>query len=173
MISPVHLQTELELLRAHLVLSLIAHAYIVGFPKSSAPEPILPAALAVPWFQVSQALGLKPVVSYASLELANYKLLDPKKPCSLENLGMLHTFSGSFDEAWFYLVPLGIEVLGAPALRAILNIKQDLEKGQTDRLSELLKTIAQSLEQMTVCLKRMYDKNDPYVFWHRVRPYSG
>jgi indoleamine 2,3-dioxygenase len=165
--------SEKELLRAHLVLSLIAHSYIVGFPKVDTFDHILPACIAVPWFEVSGALGLQPVVSYTSLELANYKFIDSNKPGTLENLAMLHTFSGSFDEAWFYLVPLAIENIGAPGLQAFLDLQEDVREQRNDRVHTLLETMTNKLNEMTLCLKRMYEKNDPHIFWHRVRPYSG
>ena len=180
--------------RAHLVLSLLAHGYIVGLPKVDTIECILPESLALPWFQVSCSLGLKPVVCYSTLELgeilfpqfnensfgiANFKLLDPSQPPLLSNLAMLHTFSGSFDESWFYLVPLAIEVAGAPALHSILEIQDyisschELDTPQQQFLMNHLKRIKESIGEMTILLKQMYLKNDPHIFWNRVRPYSS
>jgi indoleamine 2,3-dioxygenase len=167
------LKKESEQLRAHLVLSLLAHAYIVGFPKINEPLSLLPESIAVPWFKVSQLLGLQPVVSYASLELANYTLLNPAGKFELDNLAMLHTFSGSFDEAWFYLVPLGIEIEGASALQALLDALKAFQQGTNQLICTYLDIMKQKLEAMTLLLKRMYEKNDPHIFWHRVRPYSG
>ncbi len=167
------LQTRRELQRAHLVLSLIAHGYIVGMPKCDLPETLLPSSVAIPWFKVSTTLGLKPVVSYATLELANYKLLNPQAPPSLDNLAMLHTFSGSFDESWFYLIPLAIEAAGAPALKALLQARHDISNKVTETLVGHLAVIEKGLENMTDLLKRMYERNDPHIFWYRVRPYSG
>ena len=167
------LGTEKELYRAHLLLSLIAHSYIVGFPCIDKIESFLPAQIAVPWYAISCLLGLKPVVSYASLELYNFKILNPDLPPILHNLGMIHTFSGSFDESWFYLIPLAIELAGAPAVKAILNALQDFENGETTRISDYLKVIKDNISEMTKILKLMYNRNDPHIFWHRVRPYSG
>ena len=167
------LQTLQDQERGHLVLSMLAHAFIVGFPKTDALECILPACIAVPWYQISQILGLKPVVTYASLELANFKLLDASLPPNLDNLAILHTFTGSFDEAWFYLVPLAIEATGAPALQAIMDAQSDINTQNTDKLSIYLGIVRDKLGEMTALLKRMYEKNDPYIFWNRVRPYSG
>jgi indoleamine 2,3-dioxygenase len=86
---------------------------------------------------------------------------------------MLHTFSGSFDEAWFYLIPLAIEAAGAPALRALLQARQDISNKAPQTLVGHLSVIEKGLENMTELLKRMYERNDPHIFWHRVRPYSG
>jgi indoleamine 2,3-dioxygenase len=136
-------------------------------------ESVLPAAIAIPWFQISSVLGLKPVVSYETLELHNFKLLNSNLPPSLYNLAMLHTFSGSFDESWFYLIPLAIEVTGAPAVKALLNALSDFETGKTAKISDYLAKMQECINEMTKILKSMYDRNDPHVFWHRVRPYSG
>lgn len=167
------LVSENELYRAHLLLSLIAHSYIIGFPCLDAIESIIPAAIAVPWFQISNILGLKPVVCYATLELHNFKLLNPELPPSLYNMTMLHTFSGSFDESWFYLIPLAIEITGAPAVKALLDALSDFENGITTKISDYLTIIKDHIKEMTKLLKHMYDRNDPHIFWHRVRPYSG
>jgi indoleamine 2,3-dioxygenase len=172
-LSTQNLKSEKELFRAHLLLSLMAHSYIIGFPKMDSIESVLPECIAVPWFQISAVLGLNPVVSYETLELHNFKLLNNDLPPSLHNLAMLHTFSGSFDEAWFYLIPLAIEITGAPAVKALLDALSDFETGKTDQISDYLTIMKEHINEMAQILKHMYDRNDPHVFWHRVRPYSG
>ncbi|KAI8926999.1 Indoleamine 2,3-dioxygenase [Entophlyctis helioformis] len=159
--------------RAYMVLSFIAHAYISGIPKADTIESIVPACIARPWFAVSKHLSLMPVISYAGVELFNWYLLDPQGPLDLSNIAMQHTFSGVFDEAWFYLVPLGVEAAGAPALQAFLNAQQAILDKDHDTLVKSLTTIANVTHAINDVLKRMYEKNDPHIFWNRVRPYAG
>ena len=151
----------------------MAHSYIVGFARIDTIECILPAAIAIPWYQISASIGLKPVVCYGSLELYNFKLLNSELPPSLENMAILHTFSGSFDESWFYLIPLAIESTGAGAIRALLDSLDDLERGKVHNISGNLDLMKNKIESMTRILRKMYDRNDPHIFWNRVRPYSG
>ena len=39
--------------------------------------------IARPWYIVAGQLGMKPIISYAAVELYNYKLLDPNGPADL------------------------------------------------------------------------------------------
>lgn len=65
---------DLPLLRrAHVLLSFLGHAHIHSdFPTLST----VPAPIAVPWIQVSDRLGLPPVLTYADTVLWNWKLVD-------------------------------------------------------------------------------------------------
>lgn len=89
------------------------------------------------------------------------------------NLASLHTFSGCYDEAWFYLVPLSIEIAGAPAISAILNAQKAAVGGNGLVVGQNLKIVADCIERMITLLRRMYEKCDPSVFWKRIRHYSG
>jgi len=99
--------------------------------------------------------------------------MDPTKPTNVDNIEMLHTFSGTMDEAWFYIIPLGVELAGAGALDSLLKIHDATQANETRLYTELLSKAKQHIDQMTLILKRMYEKNNPTVFWNQVRPYSG
>ncbi|KAI8900099.1 Indoleamine 2,3-dioxygenase [Globomyces pollinis-pini] len=167
------LKTIPELRRAYVVLSFIAHAYMYGVMGSDSPDPILPASLAIPWFEVAKRLEVKPVSSYTNTVLWNWRLLDESGPMDLSNFATLHTFSGAFDEAWFYLVPATIEIKGAPILAAVLKAQRAILESNTEEVLNCLTLSKECIENMTVELKRMYEKCDPGVFWNRVRPFSG
>ena len=85
----------------------------------------------------------------------------------------MYTFSGCYDEAWFYLIPLSIEMAGAPAIVAILNAQKAVLEKDSLEVEVNLKTIADSVLKMIGLLNRMYEKCDPAVFWKRIRHYSG
>lgn len=84
-----------------------------------------------------------------------------------------HTFSGCFDEAWFYLVPLGVEITGAPILTALIEAQLAVLASNSTLVLEKLKSIGNCISEMTKILKRMYEKCNPAVFYQRIRPYSG
>lgn len=65
--------TDEELRRAHLLLCLFAHAYVWG-----GVDPIdeIPEGIAVPLWQVSQKLGIPPVLGHPSIVLYNWRRLD-------------------------------------------------------------------------------------------------
>lgn len=85
----------------------------------------------------------------------------------------MHTFSGCYDEAWFYLVPLAIEIAGSPAISAILDAQNAILVNDSSLVRHNLKIVADCIEKMIILLRRMYEKCDPAVFWKRIRHYSG
>jgi hypothetical protein len=54
-----------------------------GLPQ---PPAVLPATLAVPWALVSHALGMPPVLTYATYNLLNWARLDAGGPAALGNI---------------------------------------------------------------------------------------
>ncbi|KAI9312242.1 Indoleamine 2,3-dioxygenase [Dichotomocladium elegans] len=163
------LKTIPEYRRAFLILSMISHSYVWG--KHEKTSETLPANLAVPWTGVANHLGLNPVVCHAAVVLWNYRLLDPQGPIDLSNLATLATYSGSLDEAWFYLVTTAIESVGAPCLSAIVNAISHVQDGNQKGLLADLDTIRVSVSRMRDVLQRMFEKCDPYVFYWKIRPY--
>ncbi|KAJ3331871.1 hypothetical protein HDU76_002010, partial [Blyttiomyces sp. JEL0837] len=163
------LSTLREWQRAYVVLTFIAQSYIWG--KNEQPEEVVPAVLAVPWCQVCEHLDLRPIVSYAAVELYNFKLLDPSEPWDLSNLSILHTFSGGMDEAWFYLVSLAIESAGGLSVPAIVECLKAVESGDLAKLYRNLNVMAEGIDEINKILVRMYEKNDAHVFFNRVRPF--
>lgn len=159
--------------RAYSVLSFIAHGYIYGVPGADEVDCILPKSVAVPWFNVAKMLHIHPVASYSSVGLWNWYLLDPKDPIDLSNLATIDTYSGAYDESWFYLVPLAIEIQGAPVINAIIDAQHAVLSNDTSAVEQCMRTIADTIQTFTATLKRMYEKCDPSVFWNRIRPYSG
>ncbi|KAJ3113198.1 hypothetical protein HK100_002061 [Physocladia obscura] len=156
--------------RAYLVLSFLAQAYVWG--KNEAPCEVLPRAVAVPLVAVCRRLRLPPIVSYAAVELYNYRALDTA-PLTLANLSVMHTFSGGMDEAWFFIVSVAIEARGAAALVAVVDALAAVRDDSHAALEDALASLQASVAALTALLVRMYDKNDPYVFFNRVRPYMN
>ena len=54
----------------------------------------LPAAIAVPWSQVAAALGMPPILTYATYNLYNWRRLDPAAPIQLGNIVCLQVRGG-------------------------------------------------------------------------------
>ncbi|KAJ3155826.1 hypothetical protein HDU89_005384 [Geranomyces variabilis] len=161
------LANDREWQRAYLVLSFIGQAYVWGGHGQNASE-VLPVTIARPWNSCSEHLGLLPVITYASVTLYNYRLIDPVGPLKLDNMAVMHTFTGS-DEAWFYLISIASEAEGAPALSAILSAMHAVKADDLEALNASLTTIGSAIEAITKVMLRMYERNDPYVFYNRVR----
>ena len=151
-----------------LLLSTFVNAYVWGEAEIATR---IPAALAVPLWQVTQQVGRKPIISHASNVLYNWRRIDPGKPIDLDNLATLQPFLGSSDEAWFVLVTVAIEARGAAVLPQLVRAQQAVAENDASGLTETLAQIAVGIGCMTKTLLRMYEQCDPHVFFHRVRPF--
>ena len=154
------------LTRAMLVLSFLGHAYIYQSWQAEAATS-LPAAIAVPWATVARRLGRPPILSYASYALDNWRRIDSSGPIALGNLALLQNFLGGLDEEWFVTVHVQIEAQAAPLLHALTRaVTHD-----SSQVRDALETIHSALQRMHQTLLRMPENCDPYIYYHRVRPF--
>jgi indoleamine 2,3-dioxygenase len=154
--------------RAMLVLSVIGTAYVWAGPE---PARRLPPGVAQPWWEAAQRIGRPPIIVHGSLVLNHWRRLDHAGPLTLDNLDTLLTFLGGSDERWFYLVTVAIEAAGGPSMAALVAAQAAAGRGDIDGVLGVLPAIVRALEAMTAALQRMLDRCDPYIFYHRVRPY--
>lgn len=102
----------------------------------------------------------------------NYRPVFPDEPAeNLNNLTSINTFTGSLDEQWFYLVSVAIEARGGPTIPLMLRAISAARKGHSAVVTDCLHEMAQRLDEIVTLLERMYENCDPYVFYHRIRPY--
>src|SRR5580704_2112287 len=154
--------------RAMLLLSYLGHAYVWGGPR---PALILPAGLAVPWHRVAESLGRPPVLSYSSYALHNYFRFDASREIECGNLALIQNFLGGIDEEWFILIHVEIERKAGPAMAALGACLDAAEDGDAERLEALLTQVESSLRGMHATLRRMPEWCEPFIYYHRVRPY--
>uniref|UniRef100_A0A8D0E231 Indoleamine 2,3-dioxygenase 2 n=1 Tax=Salvator merianae TaxID=96440 RepID=A0A8D0E231_SALMN len=76
LLSSQYLQGHRELYLAHLVLSCITMGYVWQEGEKGTAK-ILPRNLAIPFGEISQALGLPPILVHMDLVLANWKKRNP------------------------------------------------------------------------------------------------
>lgn len=168
LLSMAAVEDERALRRAMMVLSYFGHAYVWSGGDVAGR---IPENIAVPWHQVATRLGRPPVLSYASYALDNWGRIDLNGPIEIENLTILQNFLGGADEDWFILVHVDIEARAAQAIRAIPAALEAAACQDADGLETQLKEIEASLAAMITTLRRMPDYCDPYIYFHRVRPY--
>jgi indoleamine 2,3-dioxygenase len=162
----VHERRELE--RAMVLLSYLGHAYVWG---GSHPKTVLPARLAVPWHYIAEKLGRPPVLSYSSYALHNFFRIDSSREVECGNLGLIQNFLGGIDEEWFILIHVEIERKAAPAIAALHNCIDSAEASEGEQLEALLAKVESSLQSIYATMLRMPERCDPYIYYHRVRPY--
>ncbi len=154
--------------RAMVILSFLGHAYVWGEEETVSS---MPSCLAVPWHQVAESLGRPAVLSYASYALDNWRRLDADADVELGNIVLLENFLGGLDEEWFVLIHVAIEANAGPALAAMVAAQQAVVEEDPELVTAKLETIAGTLERMHDILLRMPERCDPYIYYHRVRPY--
>ncbi len=154
--------------RAMVLLSYLGHAYVWGGPR---PELILPARLAVPWYQIAESLGRPPVLSYSSYALHNFFRFDASREIECGNLALIQNFLGGIDEEWFILIHVEIERKAAPAIAVLHDCLDAAEAGEHEQLEILLSQVESSLSSMYAALRRMPEHCEPFIYYHRVRPY--
>jgi len=157
---------EIKLAMVHL--SFISHAYIWG---SKTPSNILPEAVSKPWVNLSDILGRPPILSYASYCLDNWYRINPKEEISLENVGLITNFLGGVDEDWFVTIHVCIENAASNAINAASKLSKLNEADSISIYLKYLKQIIKSLREVNIIFSRMPEKCDPYVYYHRVRPF--
>ena len=159
---------EIQLRRLMQLYSYLTHAYVWGEPTSIK---VLPRNLAVPFYYIARQLGRPPILSYASYALDNWKRLDESKPIAIGNIILVQNFLGGLDEDWFILIHIDIEAKAAPALAAIPIILEAIEREDAIAVGKALKDIKDAWKNINQTMNRMPEGCDPYIYYHRVRPY--
>jgi indoleamine 2,3-dioxygenase len=165
-LDEVHDRRELE--RAMVLLSYLGHAYVWGGTR---PETVLPSRVAVPWHSVAEKLGRPPVLSYSSYALHNFFRFDPSREIECGNIGLIQNFLGGIDEEWFILIHVDIERKAASAIATLPACLDAAERGQAEELQAFLTQVESALHSMHATMLRMPEHCDPYIYYHRVRPY--
>ena len=157
---------EVKLAMAHL--SFISHAYIWGGKN---PEKTLPEAIAKPWVKLANRLERPPILSYGSYCLDNWYRVDSKEDISLQNVGLITNFLGGVDEDWFVTIHVCIENAASKAVNAATKLSYLNEDNSINDYLANLKDIVASLKEVNNIFSRMPEKCDPYIYYHRVRPF--
>ena len=162
------LQGEGEVRRAMLALSYIGMAYQWS---ENNPAHVIPAILARPWYEVGKLVGRPPILSYASYSIDNWYRLKKSDPIECGNIALLQCFLGGQDEEWFILIHIEIEKKAGVALHAIELAQRAVVANDADALDLALTQLRDGIKSMYDVLARMPEKCDPYIYFHRVRPY--
>ncbi|NXM43144.1 I23O2 dioxygenase, partial [Gymnorhina tibicen] len=167
-LSTQHLRGREELHLAHLVLSCITTGYVWQEGEEGTVQ-VLPRNLAVPYWEVSQALGLPPILSHADFVLANWRRKDPNGPLEIENLDTIITLPGGESLRGFILVTLLVEKAAVPGIKAIVGALRAILQSDEETLHRALQELAEAIEAMREALRRMHDYVDPEVFYTVIR----
>jgi indoleamine 2,3-dioxygenase len=160
--------SDAQLRTAMVRYSFMVQAYVWG--EREAPKK-LPACLAVPIWQLAKRLGQQPLLPYSAYVLDNWDRLDRSGPIALDNIWMIQNFLGGQDEAWFVLVHVAIEARAGEMLAAIPELVEAADRNDERAVEAGLSTASKVWDDVNAIFDRMPERCDPYVYFHRVRPY--
>ncbi len=163
-----YLEDEASMRRAFLLLSVFGNAYVWGGVTSATH---IPSTIAIPWCQLAEKLKYPPIVTHASIVLDNWRRLDKTKPIELDNIATLQLFHGGLDEQWFLLTHVVIEAKGAKGLLPLVEAQRSVSLGDALAVAQNLDVILEVLVEIHTVLEQIQHKCDPYIFFHRVRPW--
>lgn len=164
------LQTHRELRLAHLALSIMTMGYVWQEGERETVK-ALPRCLSVPFCEVSQRLGLPPILTHADTVLANWKKRDPDGPFSMENLELLLTLPGGESVRGFFLVTLLVELAAVSGLKSILDVINGVQYNDVAMVTKALDVVSQAIDSMKQALKLMHEYVDPSIFYGIMRIY--
>lgn len=164
------LQNLNQFKRAYSILSMIANSY-VWCQGPLQPVKILPYNIAIPFWNISNKLGISPILTHAAVDLFNWKLKDKSKGMELDNLKSTYTMTGMQDEEWFYLIMVAIEAEGGKMLKSVINIQNHMETNDKSEILKELKNINSSLLTSWKIILRTREKCTPENFYNKLRIY--
>lgn len=115
-------------------------------------------------------------------DLEDVDLTDP------DNLYTINSLTGTDDERWFLVVSVAMEACGAKMIPLVLDsiaairtavdedaaTTADINNTNTHNrntiLTNLLNQMGDCIDELARLLERMYERNDPMVFYHQIRP---
>lgn len=148
--------------------SFLVQSYVWGEPD--APKS-LPECIASPIWMLSESIGQPPLLTYSSYVLDNWGRIDRDGPISLSNTYMKQPFLGGQDEAWFVLIHVAIEARAGAMLATIPALVDACQRQDVDSLEQGLAAMTQVWDDMNDIFDQMPERCDPYVYFHRVRPW--
>ena len=148
--------------------SFLVQAYVWGEP---APPVKLPANLARPIAVLADRLGQAPLLPYSAYVLDNWARIDKAGSISLDNIRMVQNFLGGADENWFVMIHVAIEAEAGVLVDNAVELVAAAAREDASGCEALLAGMDLAWERIYAVFKRMPERCDPYVYFHRVRPY--
>ncbi|MEL7372905.1 MAG: indoleamine 2,3-dioxygenase, partial [Pseudomonadota bacterium] len=87
------------------------------------------------------------------------------------NVTMLQPFLGGQDEAWFVLIHVAIEARAGALLAEFPALLAAAEGHDASAMHAALSTMCRVWDDINAIFDRMPERCDPYIYFHRVRPW--
>ncbi len=129
----------------------------------------LPPAITVPFLQISSSLELPPIATYAAVQLWNF--VNANGSFDLDSLRVMHSFTGTESESWFFMVSVSMERQAARIVPTMLHAIQAVKTRELEVITSALQKLTSCIEEVGRLLERMHEKCDPWVFYNEIRPF--
>ena len=146
----------------------LAQSYIWGQDDVSH---FLPECLARPIHQLAQVTGQPPILTYSNYVLDNWRKIDNEGEIELSNIEVIQPFLGGQDEAWFVLIHVAIEAAAGNVLVEFPPIIEAIHSRDFETIERGLLNIVDAWNTINTIFDRMPERCDPYIYFHRVRPW--
>ena len=133
-------------------------------------QQILPPQITVPFLQVSEHVELPPVLTYAGASLWNFTC-QGEDFSDLDKLKLCFSFTGTDSESWFFLISVAMEAQAAGILQTMIRALDGVKTRDYEGVIYGLEKLKQCIDNVAALLERMYERCDPMVFYHRIRPF--
>lgn len=157
-----------------MVLASLVHYYVHSMPPVEEGTPThVPRSLAVPLVEVSRALRIAPVLTFADVVLWNYHI-DPSVPFVAENFRFRVVFSGTEDERNFYTSSARSELFGAallPIMHSYMSLEDADNKLSVEAIAEGLVSMRGVIDEISDAIQSVRQTVDPKVFYDTIRPW--
>eukprot|EP00834_Sanchytrium_tribonematis_P007263 NODE_634_length_5185_cov_0.548565.p1 type:complete len:411 gc:universal NODE_634_length_5185_cov_0.548565:2939-1707(-) len=161
-----------EIKRAYVILTMLSNAYLWGYHKDDAPNPVIPPCISVPLLQTCKILGMMPTACFGSVCIWNVKPRDDNN-YNLDNMECVNIFTDTVDESHFYLVSSAIETRGVETISRIEELVNPTHNQSRQEILSILLEINKDINDFSDILVRMYEKCDPEIFFTQVRHYMN
>lgn len=124
----------------------------------------------MPFLRVASHLEVPPVLTYAGANLWNFSC-SGEDFTNLDNLTLPVSFTGSESESWFLLISVAMEARAAGIIQTMMGALDAVKTRDYDVVTSALWELRGCIEGVGELLERMYEKCDPMVFYHKIRPF--
>jgi hypothetical protein len=176
-ISSIKSLSQVEKKFLYSFLSMVVHRYLWcdGVNGLEEINGCIPNIIGLLWVNVSNELGIVPVLTHASVDLFNWIEKNASDKVTLDNIDVIMSMTGDISEHWFYKVMIAIEGEGGHILNRLPKISEivtnnNLNDNKNEMMSFLTYT-KNSLGVMNTYMKRMYENCDASFFFNNLRIY--
>jgi hypothetical protein len=120
----------------------------------------LPQSIALPWREVSERLGMPPVIVATDLDLwnrASNGYLSFSPATALREYRQMFSMTGTASERGFHAVPFAMQLALGPLLPYLLTVPELVERGDTRGMQRVCERIADAIGEARIILRSIYD----------------